>query len=232
MREIALSLGVGRSTVSEYLKRAENAGLSWPVPDDVTDADLEARLFRPQGGETRRGLAPPDWPAVHRELRRKNVTLWLLWEEDRASHPDDGYGYSRFCELYRRWEGRLAPVMRQHHIAGEKLFVDYAGDTLDVVDPMTGEVREVQLFVAVLGASNYTFAEATWTQALPDWIGSHTRAMAFFGGVPGQIVSDNLKSGEARGRAGDLSPQHPRRRLLSLRRRQCSTTQPMTSSVH
>ncbi len=194
-RKIALSLGVGQSTVSEYLRRADRAGFGWPLPEGVTDADLETRLFRPQGGETRRGLAQPDWPAVHRELRRKNVTLSLLWEEYRASHPDDGYGYSRFCELYRRWEGRLTPVMRQHHVAGDKLFVDYAGDTLDVVDPKTGEVREAQLFVAVLGASNYTFAEATWTQTLPDWIGSHVRAFAFLGGVPGQIVSDNLKSG-------------------------------------
>jgi transposase len=194
-RRIAASLGAGQSTVSEYLKRAERAGLSWPLPEGVTDADLERRLFQPQGGETRCGLAPPDWPVVHRELRRKNVTLSLLWEEYRASHPDDGYGYSRFCELYRRWEGRLAPTMRQHHVAGDKLFVDYAGDPLDVMDPQTGEVREAQLFVAVLGASNYTYAEASWTQTLPDWIGSHVRALEFFGGVPDQIVSDNLKSG-------------------------------------
>jgi len=194
-RRIAASLGAGQSTVSEYLKRAERAGLSWPLPEGVTDADLERRLFQPQGGETRCGLAPPDWPVVHRALRRKNVTLSLLWEEYRASHPDDGYGYSRFCELYRRWEGRLAPTMRQHHVAGDKLFVDYAGDPLDVMDPQTGEVREAQLFVAVLGASNYTYAEASWTQTLPDWIGSHVRALEFFGGVPDQIVSDNLKSG-------------------------------------
>jgi transposase len=194
-RKIAASLGAGQSTVSEYLKRAERAGLSWPLPEGVTDGDLERRLFHAHGGETRRGLALPDWPAVHREMRRKNVTLSLLWEEYRAIHPADGYGYSRYCELYRRWEGRLAPVMRQHHVAGDKLFVDYAGDTLDVVDPMSGEVRQAQLFVAVLGASNYTYAEATWTQTLPDWIGSHVRAFAFLGGVPGQIVSDNLKSG-------------------------------------
>jgi transposase len=132
-------------------------------------------------------MGPAEWMLL--------LTLSLLWEEYRAIHPDDGYGYSRYCELYRCWEGRLTPVMRQHHVAGDKLFVDYAGDTLDVVDPKTGEVREAQLFVAVLGASNYTFAEATWTQTLPDWIGSHVRAFAFLGGVPGQIVSDNLKSG-------------------------------------
>ena len=122
------------------------------------------------------------------------MTLQLLWEEHRAAHPD-GYGYSRFCELYRAWEGRLSPTMRQTHVAGERLFVDYAGTTLEVIDGTTGEVMTAQLFVAALGASNYTYAEATWTQRLADWIGSHTRAFAFFGGVPAMVVSDNLKSG-------------------------------------
>ncbi len=122
------------------------------------------------------------------------MTLQLLWEEHRAAHPD-GYGYSRFCELYRAWEGRLSPTMRQAHVAGEQLFVDYAGTTIEVVDGATGEVHACQLFVAALGASSYTYAEATWTQALADWIGSHTRAFAFFGGVPAMVVSDNLKSG-------------------------------------
>ena len=194
-RKIASSLGVGQSTVTEYLKRAERSGLSWPLPDGVTDADLERRLFEPQGGTTRRGLVPPDWAAVHRELRRKGVTLSLLWEEYRAAHPGDGYGYSRFCDLYRRWEGRLSPTMRQHHVAGERVFVDYAGDTVEVVDGKTGEVRAAQVFVGVLGASNYTYVEATWTQALPDWIGAHVRMLGFFGGVPEQVVSDNLKAG-------------------------------------
>jgi len=122
------------------------------------------------------------------------VTLSLLWEEYRAGHPE-GYGYSRFCELYTRWEGKLSPVMRQRHPAGERLFVDYAGHTIEVIDPQTGEVRTAQLFVATLGASSYTFAEATWTQSLPDWIASRVRAFDFFGGVTAQIVSDNLKAG-------------------------------------
>ena len=194
-RQIAASLSVGQSTVGEYLKRVERAGLTWPLPEGTSEADLERRLFAPTGGQTRRGLAEPNWAAVHRELRRKGVTLSLIWEEYRANHPGDGYGYSRFCELYRRWEGRLSPVMRQHHVAGERVFVDYAGHTVDVFDGATGEVRQAQIFVGVLGASNYTYAEATWTQSLPDWIGAQVRMLAFFGGVPGQMVSDNLKSG-------------------------------------
>ena len=136
----------------------------------------------------------PDWPLLHRELKRPGVTLSLLWEEYRAVHRD-GYGYSRFCDLYRDWRGWLAPTMRQTHVAGDKLFVDYAGARADVIDGLTGEVRTAQIFVATLGASSYTYAEATWTQALPDWIGSHSRAFAYFGGVPRQVVPDNLKSG-------------------------------------
>lgn len=196
-REIAASLGVGQTTVSEYLKRAAQGGLAWPLPETLTDATLEAMLFQPTGGETRRVLAQPDWPTIHRELRRKDVTLALVWEEYRAAHPN-GYSYSRFCELYRLWEGRLSPTMRQHHVAGERMFVDYAGAMLSVVDAATGTMRQAQLFVAVLGASNYTFAEATWTQTLPDWIGSHGRAFAWFGGVAAQTVSDNLKAGVSR----------------------------------
>lgn len=195
LREIAMSLGVGRSTVSEYLKRADLVGVTWPLPDGTCDADLERCLFVSPDDGTRRSLAQPYWASVHRELRRKGVTLSLVWEEYRAAHPADGYGYSRFCELYRRWEGRLSPTMRQHHFAGERAFVDYAGDTLDMIDGQTGEVRQAQIFVGVLGASNYTYVEATWTQALPDWIAAHVRMLEFFGGVPGQLVSDNLKSG-------------------------------------
>ena len=194
-RAIGVSLGVGRTTAGDYLKRADAVGLVWPLADDMTDAALEHRLYPDASDPSRRGQVRPDWSAIHREMRRKNVTLLLLWEEYRAAHPDDGYGYSRFCELYRRWEGRLSPTMRQHHVAGEKLFVDYAGDRFEVMDPQTGELRAAELFVAVLGASSYTYAEATWTQSLPDWIGSHTRAFAFFGGVSAMIVSDNLKSG-------------------------------------
>jgi len=164
------------------------------VPDNLSDELLERLLYPPPKVSVRDRRPQPDWPAMHRELRRSGVTLGLLWEEHRAIHAD-GYGYSRFCELYRAWEARLSPTMRQCHVAGARMFVDYAGATLEVIDAATGEVTVCQLFVAVLGASSYTFAEATFTQRLVDWIGSHQRAFAFFGGVTAQIVSDNLKAG-------------------------------------
>jgi len=193
-RQIAASLAIGRTTLRGYLDRATELGLSWPLLPEMSDTDLEHRLFDRAYQNTQRIAAQPDWAFIHRELRRKGVTLSLLWEEYRADHPE-GYGYSRFCELYTRWEGKLSPVMRQRHPAGERLFVDYAGHTIDVMDPHTGEVRTAQLFVAALGASSYTFAEATWTQSLPDWIASHVRAFGFLGGVTAQVVSDNLKAG-------------------------------------
>jgi len=195
-RKIAASLVVGATTVIDCLQRARAAGVSWPLLDDLSDEALEARLFPASTAlaEIRARRPQPHWPTIHRELRRPGVTLQLVWEEHRAAHPE-GYGYSRFCELYRAWEGRLSPTMRQTHVAGERLFVDYAGTTLDVIDASTGEAMPAQLFVAALGASNYTYAEATWTQGLADWIGSHTRTFAFFDGVSAMVVSDNLKSG-------------------------------------
>jgi transposase len=192
--KIGAGLGIGRTTVQEYLSRARAAGLSWPLPEGLGDTELEQRLYPRSAGGTQGPFPQPIWAYLHRELRRKGVTLSLLWEEYRAAHPE-GYGYSRFCELYTRWEGKLSPVMRQRHPAGERLFVDYAGATMDVVCPQTGEVRTAQLFVATLGASNYTYVEASWTQSLPDWISSHVRAFEFFGGVPAQVVCDNLKAG-------------------------------------
>lgn len=193
-RQIAVSCKIGMGTVWEYLRRAQAAGLSWPLPDGLDDAKLEALLFPALNAPPESGRPLPDWAEVHRELRRKGVTLLLLWEEYRALHPD-GYGYSRFCELHQAWSQTIDPRMRQVHKAGEKLFVDYAGQTVPVVDRKTGEVREAQVFVAALGASSYTFAEATWTQTLPDWIGSHVRAFEFFGGVPETLIPDNLKTG-------------------------------------
>ena len=192
-RQIGASLGMSATAAGDCVRRAQRAGLGWPLPEDLTDEALELRLYPPAvAAKDRR--PQPNWALVHRELRRPGVTLQLLWEEHRAVHPN-GYGYSRFCELYRAWEARLSPTMRQSHIAGERLFVDYAGTTLDLIDPSTGETRTAQLFVAVLGASNYIYAEATWTQGLSDWIGSHTRAFTFIGGVPAMVMSDNLRSG-------------------------------------
>jgi transposase len=194
-RQIAASLSVSKTTVRNCLRRAVAAGLAWPLPEELTDATLEARLYPPSPSSPPNHERPlPDWAVIHRELKRPGVTLLLLWQEHRAQAPD-GYGYSQFCELYTRWKGRLSPTMRQTHVAGEKLFVDYAGTTIDVVDAATGEVHACQLFVAALGASSLTYAEATRTQTLTDWIGSHTRAFVFFGGVSGMVVSDNLKSG-------------------------------------
>lgn len=193
-RKIAVTCGISRPTVSEYLRRADDAGLQWSVAVDMDDAQLEQMLYPspPDLPPQERGI--PDWQRVHEELRHKHVTLFLLWQEYRALNPD-GYQYSWFCENYRIWHGKLDLVMRQNHVAGEKLFVDYAGQTVPVVDRSTGEVRQAQIFVAVLGASNYTYAEATWSQKLPDWIGSHTRTFEFLGGVPELVVPDNLRSG-------------------------------------
>jgi transposase len=179
LNEIARRVGVAPSTVRLTLKRLASTGLSWPLPAEMTDAALEAALFAAVGTKQghRRHLEP-DWTEIHRELKRKHVTLAILWDEYIERHPD-GYRYSRFCELYRGWASRLSVTMRQAHAGGDKLFVDYAGDTVPViVDRLTGQVRAAQIFVAVLGASNFTYAEASWTQALADRIGAHTRAFA------------------------------------------------------
>lgn len=191
-------MGVARSTARLCLDRVSAAGLAWPLPAAVTDGALEALLFARSGAQIGlRRKVEPDWVEVHRELRRPGVTLMLLWEEYRREQPG-GYGYSRWCDLYRGWEARLSPTMRQAHPAGERLVVDFAGHTAEVIDPATGEVRTAQVFVAVLGASNYTYAEAVWTQTLPDWVSAHVRALEFLGGVPRQIVPDNLRSGVLR----------------------------------
>jgi len=192
--QIAAMVGISRYTVAEYLRRAGVVGLTWPVPAELDDAALERKLFSPPFAAGEPARPQPDWPRVHAELRRPNVTLLLVWEEYRRGQPE-GYGYSRFCELYAAWRGRLSPTMRQTHPAGERMFVDYAGQTVELIDSATGEVRRAPVFVAALGASNFTYAEARWTQALPDWIGCHVGAFASFGGVPRQIVCDNLKAG-------------------------------------
>lgn len=197
-RKIAQSLGLGRSSARNYIQRAAEAGLSWPDVQNLDEGALERKLFHQVTGAQADPFVEPDWSEVYRELKRSGVTLRLLWEEYRARHPDDGYGYSAYCHHYRTWVKRLSPSMRQRHVAGEKLFVDYSGVRMEVTDPTTGMRRPVELFVAVLGASNYTYAEASWSQTLPDWIGAHVRAFEFFGGAPALIVSDNLKSAVVR----------------------------------
>jgi transposase len=193
-RKIAASLSIGATSAGECVRRATRAGLSWPLPENLDEDALERLLYPPPTAAAADTRPQPDWAAVHRELRRPGVTLQLLWEEYRSTYPE-GYGYSRYCDFFRAWEGRLSPTMRQLHAAGERMFVDYAGKTLEVIDGTTGEVRVCQLFVAALGASSYTYAEATFTQSLVDWIGSHVRAFSFFTGVASLTVSDNLKSG-------------------------------------
>ncbi len=193
LRQIARSLSVAYGTVHGVIQRAEAAALSWPLPAEVDEAALERLLYPGNQGRPRR-RPEPDWPGIDAELRRKGVTLELLWLEYKREHPD-GYQYSQFCDRSRRWRATQDVVLRQSYRAGEKLFVDYAGQTLPIVDPQTGDVREAQLFVAVLGASSYTFVEAHAAQDLPSWIGGHCRAVEFFGGVPTIVVPDNLKAG-------------------------------------
>jgi transposase len=177
------------------LGRAAAAGIGWPLAGDVTDESLMALLFVNAGVRAgARFHAEPDWSALVRELKRPGVNLLVLWDEYRAVHPE-GYAYSRFCQLFREFEQRLSPTMRQQHVAGDKAFVDYSGKRVPIADPATGEVRLAEIFVAVLGASNLTYAEATWTQSLPDWIGAHVRMFRFYGAAPRLLVPDNLKSG-------------------------------------
>ena len=192
-RAIARACGVGVGTVSEYVRRAVRAGLSWPLPEELDDRGLEERLFPPppSAGTPR---TAPDLAYVHQELRRPGVTLQLLWLEYLKSYPE-GYRYSQFCDLYRRYARKLSPTMRQVHRAGEKAFVDFSGKKPRIVDRKTGEAVAVELFVGVLGTSSYTYAEATASQELADWISAHVRMMEFYGGSPQIYVPDNLKSG-------------------------------------
>jgi transposase len=196
-RQAAEATGSPYSTIADHLARAERAGLGWPLPDGMDDGQLEVRLFARAEPPPTASRPLPDWAEVHRELRRKSVTLQLLWMEYKARHPD-GYQYTQFCRHYRIWQGRLDLVMRQEHRAGEKLFVDFPGQTLPITDPDTGEIWQAQLFVAVLGASNYTYAEALPSQELPHWIAGHVHAFAFFGGCTRIVVPDNLRSAVSR----------------------------------
>ena len=208
-RQIANSCALGKTTVAECLSRFELSGLSWPAAAQLDETTLERKLYPPAPTLPTGERTVPDWSYIHRELRRKGVTLTLLWHEYKATSPE-GFQYSWFCDQYRAWAVKLDVVMRQVHRAGEKLFVDYAGQTVEIVERRTGEIRQAQIFVAVLGASNYTYAEATWTQQLSDWIGSHVRAFAFLGGTSEILVPDNLRSGVAKAHRyePDLNPTY------------------------
>ena len=192
LREVSASLGIPFTTVSDHARRAAAAGLGWPLPDDLDDAALEVRLFAVVGAPE--GRRPePDWAKIHIELRRPHVTLMLLWHEYKETFPDDGYAYSQFCELYRVWRRHLDVVMRQTHRAGEKLFVDFPGRQVPIYDDKTGEIRlEAELFVAVLGASSYLYAEAFASQELLYWVTGHVHAFEFFEGCPAIVVCENV----------------------------------------
>lgn len=191
-RLIAQAVSASPTTVGDYIVRAQAAGLGYPLPEGLDDEALERLLFPPQPplSLTR---AEPDWPAVYRAMRTKGMTLTLAWQEYKGVHPD-GYQLSWFFEAYKQYAGKLGFTLRQFHPAG-RCFVDYSGVTFPVIGPATGEVQQAQIFVATMGASNYTYAEATWSQRLPDWIGSNTRLLTFLGGVPELLIPDNLKSG-------------------------------------
>ncbi len=196
--QIAHSCQISRSTVADYLHRLETAGLSWPLPEDLSEEDLDKKLF-PPGASDSCAKPLPDFDYIYRELKahkKFNLTLDLLWREYKEQYPE-GYQYTQFSVLYRRWQKKLDYSMRQDHRGGEKLFVDY-GEGLNLVDSKSGEPVSTQLFVAVWGASNYTYAEATLTQQLPDWIGSHTRAFLYFGCLPKIVVPDCLRSAVSR----------------------------------
>jgi len=198
VREIARSTGAGRTTVFEYLVRADAAGLSWPLPEAMGDDELEAVLFPSLTAELAKRRPTPDWRHVHRELHRgRHVTLRLLWLEWRQGQPE-GWGYTQFCVHYRAWLGAQDVVMRLEYPAGARMFVDYSGDKVPLVDPGTGEVSDAEVFVAVLGCSGLVYAEASLSQDLPSWLMAHVHAYEAYGGVAEATTPDNLKSGVTR----------------------------------
>lgn len=191
-RDIASSQNIGVTTVSDYMARVKAAGLTWPLPEGMTEQALYDLLFLPSAAQTKKRVQP-DWATIYQELRKKGVTLQLLWREYRASHAD-GLGYSQFCHCYASYTRSLTPTMKQIHKAGEKTFVDYAGMKMPWIDSMTGEINEAEIFVGCLGASQYIFVEATASQQLPDWIEAHIHMFEYFGGVSELLVPDNLLS--------------------------------------
>ena len=193
MRQVGAALGVSKTTVSEIAMFARDAGVDWALASTLSDDELQARLYPPPRPRTTT-RQEPEYAALHQELKRPGVTLQLLWEEYRASAGEHAYRYSAYCQKYRAWAKRLKRSMRQIHPGGERLFVDYAGQTVPVVDALTGEIRRAQVFVAVLGASNYTYACATWQQTAADWVGAIIATLGFIGGVPRLLVPDQPRA--------------------------------------
>lgn len=194
-RAIAASQKISYGTVDNYIRRAAAAGIKWPLPPGIGERELAQLLFPSQPPDHRGGFHEPEFFHVQTELKSPGMTKLLAWEEYRQCHPEDGYSYSQFCHRYRVWLGRQKRSMRQTHLAGDKCFVDYCGPTIPIVSPHTGEYVQAQIFVAVLGASNYTFAHASVSQKEADWINSHINAAEFFGGWTALTIPDNLKSG-------------------------------------
>ena len=195
IRQISASTKISVGSIQTVLKRAEQYQLAWPLPDELDDCALALKFYPGADAQLSSKFQQPIWVEVHQELKKKGVTKQLLWEEYTQQFPNRCYSYSQYCARYADWLKKQKRSMRQTHRAGEKLFIDYAGPTVPVVCASTGEIRHASIFVAVLGASNYTYADATWSQSLPDWLGSHVRAFEFFGGTPALLVPDNLKSG-------------------------------------
>jgi transposase len=190
--KIAAATGMSKGAVTNAVQRAVHKGLAWPLPAALDEAGLEALMYRKPAPPER--YAQPDYALMHQELKREGVTLQLLWEDYEKAYGESAYRYSQFCLHYHEYRGRLARSMRQVHRAGEKVFIDYSGDTVAVIDPKSGEILAAEIFVATLGASKYAYAEATWTQTLPDWIGSTIRMLEFFGSVPSLWIPDNMKA--------------------------------------
>ena len=192
--QIAKSLGLSVGVVNKYIKKAQDAAIIWPLSHELEDENnLKKHLCAPKPNDHADTINSIDFTAMHHELKRKGMTLQLLWEEY-SQTTAQCLSYSHYCLLYRKWRKVQPQSMRQSHKAGDKVFVDYAGQTVDVIDPDNMKTRSAQIFVGVLGASNYTYVEATWSQKLPDWINSHRHMFEFFGGVPALVVPDNLKS--------------------------------------
>ncbi|MEP3163942.1 MAG: IS21 family transposase, partial [Marinobacter sp.] len=213
IRQISASTKTNVGAIQKLLARADALNLNWPLPDDLDDGRLAALFYPGADPTTSTRYQVPDWATVHQELKRKGMTKQLLWEEYTAQYPNRCYSYSQYCDRYRHWLKQQKRSMRQTHKAGERCFVDYCGPTVPIVNPQTGEVRTAQVFVAVLGASNYTYAEATWSQGLRDWLSSHMRAFEYFGGIPEMVVPDNLRSGVSKACRYDpeLNPSYQQR---------------------